>query len=106
MHESFVLLHDAFTSAVFAFFGTQQVWHLQRSYFSDIERKERIFISVGIRRHRWKCDILTNTVLLKICEYGFVAFLHEIYHKVISYSASIYTVLCSSRFRNNVLFYK
>lgn len=102
-------------------------WHLtdfgylQRSSCADIERKSRIYISVFIRRHHWKFNVLTNNVFLKTCEYWFLPFL--LYTKIMSYSSFVYIVclvgffrgflfwilgffLGNNRYRNYLRFYK
>lgn len=85
------------------FWQLTKVGHLQRSFCSDT----KIFflpVSEDIRRHHWKSDILSHSVLLKTCEYSFVAFLHKFMLRF--YSAFFCTGGCNSRLRNYFIFYQ
>lgn len=77
------------TSVCF-FWHWTEVGYLQRSPLLWYWKKKRIYISVHIKGHHWKSNILPNNILLKAWELSFLPFL--LYIKIMSCSSFVYIV--------------
>lgn len=90
------------TSVCF-FLALDRSWVFTEKSLALILKEERIYISVHIKGHHWKSNILPNNILLKAWEHSFLPFL--LYIKIMSCSSFVYIVWLIFLFGVFVLFW-